>query len=483
MTQQLRKQNKNISTDTFGKVPPQARELEEAVLGAILLEKNSFDIASEILTPDCFYVDAHQRIFEAMKAVASKNNPIDLLTVVEQLKYMENLDMVGEPVYVSRLTKNIVSSANLQAHCRIVLEKFMARELIRIGGEMVFSAYEDSADVFDLLDDAETNVLGLAMAHMSKEYNHISSGLVKVVKRVEYLKTVEDDLTGVPTGFPNLDSITHGWQATDLVVIAARPSVGKTSFALNLARNASMNKQKPTAVGFFSLEMSEEQLITRLLSMQGDIKLKLLKTGRIDEYQTKKLYDKGIEPLSSASIYIDDSASQTILSIRAKARRMKAKHKVGLIIIDYLQLMNADSKSARGGGNREQEISTISREMKKLAKELQIPIIALSQLSREVEKRSSPEPKLSDLRESGAIEQDADMVMFLYKHSKDDIKKDPSLFDKGFASIAKHRNGELGEIAFYVYNDVQQWKEHGVIPQTFTPMPGYIPLNKDFEEF
>lgn len=451
-----------LGTMMFGKVPPQAKDLEEAVLGAIMIEKNAFDVVIEILKPECFYVEANQRIFRAMQGLQQKNSPIDLLTVVEELKFREELDLTGGPFYVTKLTNSVVSSANIEAHARIVLQKFIQRELIRISGEIIGDAYEDSTDVFDLLDDAETKLFEITNNHLRKDYASIDTVLVKTIQRIEDLRTRQDEITGVPTGFSILDHITYGWQPSDLIVLAARPSVGKTAFALNLARNAALHPTKPTTVGFFSLEMSAGQLVQRILSAESEIWLEKIARGRLEEHEMKQLYKKGIERLASAPIHIDDSAALNIFELRAKCRRLKNKHNVGLIIIDYLQLMSGAGENRNS--NREQEISRISRDLKGLAKELHIPIIALSQLSREVEKRKEGNkmPQLSDLRESGAIEQDADMVMFLYRPEYYDITaNEMGESNKGetHVRIAKHRNGQLDTIKLKALLHIQKFIE------------------------
>lgn len=467
-----RKSSVDLGSMVFGKVPPQSRELEEAILGAIMLEKSAFDTAIEILKPECFYVDAHQRVYQAMKSLADKSSPIDLLTVVEELKFNEELELVGGPYFVTKLTNAVVSSANIEAHCRIVLQKFIQRELIRISGEIIGDAYEDSIDVFDLLDGAEGKLFEITNNHLKKNFDDIESVLVKTVKKIEDMRNRQDELTGVPTGFPKLDRLTYGWQPTDLIILAARPSVGKTAFALNLARTAALNKEKPTAVGFFSLEMSSSQLVQRILSAESEIHLEKINRGRLEEHEMKQLYTKGIERLTKAPIFIDDSAALNIFELRAKCRRLKTKHNIGLIIIDYLQLM---SGSADRNSNREQEISKISRDLKGLAKELQVPIIALSQLSREVEKRKEGAkiPQLSDLRESGAIEQDADMVMFLYRPDYYDLVEnehgDSTLGDT-FVKIAKHRNGSLDTIKLKAKLDIQKFIEED--DSGFQKIPG-----------
>jgi replicative DNA helicase len=452
----------DVSTMVYGKVPPQARELEEAVLGAIMLEKGAFDTIVEILKPECFYVDSHQRLYKAMQGLAQKSQPIDILTVVEELKSRDELDMVGGPYYVTRLTNAVVSSANIEAHSRIILQKFIQRELIRISGEIIGDAYEDSTDVFDLLDDAESKIFEITNNHLRKNFDSIDTVLVKTIQRIEDLRHKNEDISGVPSGFKTLDKITYGWQPTDLIILAARPSVGKTAFALNLARSAALHPTKPTAVAFFSLEMSAGQLVQRILSAESEIWLEKISRGKLEEHEMKQLYAKGIQKLASAPIYIDDTAALNIFELRAKCRRLKNKHNVGMILIDYLQLMSGagDNKN----GNREQEISRISRDLKGLAKELQIPIIALSQLSRAVESRKEGNkmPQLSDLRESGAIEQDADMVMFLYRPEYYDITaNEMGESNKGetHVRIAKHRNGSLETVKLRALLHIQKFVE------------------------
>jgi replicative DNA helicase len=457
-----RKPSIDLGNMVFGKVPPQSKELEEAILGAIMLEKSAFDSVVEILKPECFYGEAHQNIFKAMKSLADKSLPIDLLTVVEELKLRGDLELVGGAYYVSRLTNSVVSSANIEAHSRIVLQKFIQRELIRISGEIIGDAYEDTTDVFDLLDDAESKLFEITNNHLRSAFEDINTVLVKTIQRIEDMRNRDEDITGVPSGFPSLDKLTYGWQQTDLIVLAARPSVGKTAFALNLARSAALHPTKPTPVVFFSLEMSSSQLVQRILSAESEIWLEKISRGKLEEHEMKQLYKRGIERLSSAPIYIDDTAALNIFELRAKCRRLKNKHDIGLIIIDYLQLMSGGGDNKNG--NREQEISKISRDLKGLAKELKVPIIALSQLSREVEKRKEGAkiPQLSDLRESGAIEQDADMVMFLYRPEYYDITaNEMGESNKGetYVKIAKHRNGSLDTIKLKALLHIQKFIE------------------------
>jgi replicative DNA helicase len=459
---QRRKSPIDISTMMYGKVPPQARELEEAVLGAIMLEKTAFDTVVEILKPECFYAENHQRIYQSMQSLAQKSQPIDMLTVVEELRFREELEMTGGPYYITRLTNAVVSAANIEAHARIILQKFIQRELIRISGEIISDSYEDSTDVFDLLDEAESKLFEITNNHLRKNFDSIDTVLVKTIQRIEDLRHKNDDISGVPSGFSSLDRITYGWQPTDLIILAARPSVGKTAFALNLARHAALHPTKPTPIAFFSLEMSASQLVQRILSAESEIWLEKISRGKLEEHEMKQLYAKGIQRLAQAPIFIDDSAALNIFELRAKCRRLKNKHNVGLIIIDYLQLMSGTGDNRNG--NREQEISKISRDLKGLAKELQVPIIALSQLSREVEKRKEGNkmPQLSDLRESGAIEQDADMVMFLYRPEYYDITANEfGESNKGetHVRIAKHRNGSLETIKLRALLHIQKFMD------------------------
>lgn len=455
-----RKPSIDLTTMVYGKVPPQAKELEEAVLGAIMLEKSAFDTVVEILKPECFYVDAHQRIFRAFQSLAQKSTPIDILTVVEELKMKEELDTVGGPYAVTKLTNTVVSTANIDAHARIVLQKFIQRELIRISGEIIGDAYEDSTDVFDLLDDSETKMFNITNNYLKKNYDDIGNVLAKTINRIDELRNKTEDISGVPSGFASLDRVTYGWQPSDLIILAARPAVGKTAFALNLARNAALSNIRPTPVAVFSLEMSAAQLVQRILSAESEIGLEKISRGKLEDYEYQQLHTKGIKKLEQAPIFIDDTAALNIFEFRAKARRLVNKHNVGLIIIDYLQLMSGSNDK---GGNREQEISTISRNLKALAKELNIPILALSQLSRAVETRKESKiPQLSDLRESGAIEQDADMVMFIYRpeyYENTTNEMGESTRGETHIRIAKHRNGSLENVKLRALLHIQKFEE------------------------
>lgn len=479
----VRRKNPDISTLVYGKIPPQAKDLEEAVLGAIMLEKGAFDTVVEILRPECFYAEAHQKIFHSMKSLSDKSMPIDLLTVVEELKTMGDLELVGGPYFITKLTNIVASTANLEAHSRIVLQKFIQRELIRISGEIISEAYEDATDVFDLMDAAEKRLYEITDTHLRKNYSNINDILKQTIERIEELRTNKEDVNGVPSGFHHLDSVTHGWQSTDLIIIAARPSVGKTAFALNLALNAATDPAKPTAAAIFSLEMSAGQIVQRLLSMKSEVPLDHISSGKIESYEMKQLDDEGVIPLSSVKLFIDDTPALNMFELRAKCRRLKHKNNLGLVLIDYLQLMSGQNDR---GVNREQEISKISRDLKALAKELEIPVIALSQLSREVERRrdGNKMPQLSDLRESGAIEQDADMVMFLYRPEYyDQTANAEGESIKGLTQlrIAKHRNGKLDMVNFHAKLHIQKFEEidSGTdYLQGGSPGGGYTPGNE-----
>jgi replicative DNA helicase len=455
----------DISTMVYGKVPPQARELEAAVLGAILLEKGAFDVASELLKAECFYDDRHQKIYAACIALQQKNEPIDILTVVEELRKRSEIELVGGPYYIAKLTNNVVSSANIESHARIVLQKFIQREMIRISGETISTAYEDSTDVFDLMDDAESKLFEITKNYLRRDVQELPSVLNDALNRIEYLRTKQDEVTGVPSGFKKLDAVTNGFQNTDLIIIAARPAVGKTAFVLNIARNAAMHAGKPVPVGFFSLEMSASQLVQRILSAQSGIHMEKLSRGRLEDFEVAQLHQKGVDPLMKAQIYIDDTAALNVFELRAKCRRMVSQKGVGIIIIDYLQLMSGTGEK---NSNREQEISTISRNLKTLAKELNVPIIALSQLSRAVETRGANKegqkmPQLSDLRESGAIEQDADMVMFLYRpeyYGQNNNAMGEDIKDLTQVRIAKHRNGSLETIDLRAMLHIQKFVDY-----------------------
>ncbi|MFT4062600.1 MAG: replicative DNA helicase [Edaphocola sp.] len=459
----IRSRKADLGNVMYGKIPPQAKELEEAVLGAILLEKDKLSDVLEILpTPDCFYEPAHQRIFEAIKRLPEKGQVVDLLTVTEELRRSDELELVGGAYYLTKLTMNVVTSAHVLAHARIVMEKYIQRELIRICGEMITTAYEDKTDVFDLMDKAETDLFEISNNFLRKNYSSMQEIIVDTLEQIAQAREEKDDVTGVPSGYPSLDAITGGWQKSDLIILAARPAVGKTAFALNLAMNAAMDKHKPRGVAVFSLEMGNTQIVKRMLSCVTQVRLENISRGRLEDFEFAQIQQR-MEPLAKAPIFIDDQAGLNIFELRAKCRRLKTKNDIGMVIIDYLQLMQGSDKA----GNREQEISKISRELKMMAKELDIPVLALSQLSRAVETRGGGDkgkiPQLSDLRESGAIEQDADMVMFIYRPEYYGIANDETTgqpFDgETHINIAKHRNGRLDTVKLKALLEYQQFVE------------------------
>jgi replicative DNA helicase len=380
-----------------------------------------------------------------MKRLFERSQPIDVLTVMEELKKSGDIEVIGGPAYLAELTNKVASAANIEYHARIISQKFMQRELIRVSTSIIKNAFEDTTDVFDLLDEAEQGLYGIVQQNMSRSYEQIGSLASKAYKQLQELQNREDGLTGVPSGFTDLDRLTSGWQASDLVILAARPGMGKTSFVLSTARNAALDYGKSVAI--FSLEMSSVQLAQRLISMDAEVSSSKLRNGNLEKDEMERLV-AAIDRISEAKIFIDDTPAINIFELRAKCRRMKMHHGIDLIVIDYLQLMSGGSENQRG--NREQEVSAISRALKGLAKELQVPVIALSQLSRAVEVRGgSKRPQLSDLRESGSIEQDADIVSFIYRPEYYGITESPegeSL--KGIAEIivAKHRNGALKDV-------------------------------------
>lgn len=435
----------DMSNLMFGKVQPQAVPVEEAVLGALMLDRDAFSYVMDHLKPEVFYLDAHRLIYEAMMRLFQGGHPVDILTVSEELKKMGKLDLAGGSYYLVQLTQKVTSAANIEFHARILEQKYMQREVIRTSTLAIRDAYEDTVDVFDLLDMAENNLFQIAQNSLSRPYEHIGLLAGRTEKMIELISQREDGLTGVPSGFTQIDRLTNGWQSSDLIVLGARPSMGKTAFTLALARNAAMDFKKGVAI--FSLEMASEQLVQRVISMESGLSSSVLRHGKLKEYEWTQLH-KTVEKLSEIPIYIDDTAGINIYELRAKARRLKKQYNIELIIIDYLQLMTASSDSRNS--NREQDISNISRSLKSLAKELKVPVVVISQLSREVEKRGGyKKPVLSDLRESGAIEQDADLVLFLYRYDYYGFKKDEQGYDTDNITeviIAKHRNGPLDTI-------------------------------------
>ncbi len=428
------------SLDT-GRVIPQAVDLEEAVLGALMLEKEAVNDVIDVLSPDSFYKETHQKIFEAIQTLFKNSEPVDILTVTEQLKKNGELDFVGGPHYISLLTNRVASAANVEFHGRIISQKHILRELIRISTDTIKNAYDETIDVFDLLDKTEQSLFGVAEGNIRRSFDKIHDLIHDAVKQIEEAQSKGGGVNGVESGFFELDKVTAGFQPSDLVVIAARPGMGKTAFVLSMARNTAVGFKKPVAI--FSLEMSSLQLVNRLIASETELPAEKLKKGTLEKYEWEQLNSK-IGELSEAPLFIDDTPALSVFELRAKCRRLKQQHDIQMVIVDYLQLMTVGGD---GKGNREQEISTISRSIKSIAKELNVPIIALSQLNRSVETRGGDKkPQLSDLRESGAIEQDADMVMFIYRPEYYGIDEDENgQPNAGRAEliIAKHRNGAL----------------------------------------
>jgi len=428
----------------YGKVPPQATDLEVAVLGALMLERDALTEVIDILSPDSFYVEAHQKIYASIQRLFEGGHPVDLLTVTQELKKAGDLEMVGGAFFVSELTNKISSSAHAEYHARIISQKYIQRELIKVSSEIIKDAYEDTTDVFELLDKAEKNLFGIAEKNLRQGGENMQSIVKKAIKSIDELRNQEEGLTGVPSGFVNLDRVTSGWQKSDLVILAARPAMGKTAFVLSVARNAAVDFNKGVAV--FSLEMSSVQLVNRLIASETQIPMEKLKKGQLAGHEWEQLNSR-VGRLSESPLFIDDTPALNIFELRAKCRRLKSQHDIQMIIIDYLQLMSGGDSAK---GNREQEIAAISRGLKMIAKELEVPVIALSQLSRAVETRGGDKrPMLSDLRESGSIEQDADMVIFLYRPEYYGITEDMdgnSTEGVGEVMIAKHRNGALENV-------------------------------------
>lgn len=427
-----------------GKIPPQALDLEEAVLGAMMIDKKGIDEIIDILHPDAFYDKRHQEIYRAVYALFQNSEPIDLLSVSNQLKKTGKLEMAGGDFYLIGLTQKVASSAHIEFHSRIILQKFIQRKLITISSEIIQSAYDETVDVFDLLDDAEGKLFEVTQGNLKKGAEGAGSLVQQAINKIQEISTKEG-MSGLATGFTKLDALTSGWQPSDLIIIAARPGMGKTAFVISMAKNMAIDFNHAVAV--FSLEMSSVQLITRMISSETGLTSEKLRKGNLEPHEWEQLNVK-VKRLSDAPIFIDDTPALSIFDLRAKARRLVSQHNVRILVIDYLQLMTAGGS----GGNREQEISTISRNLKALAKELDIPVIALSQLSRSVETRGgSKRPLLSDLRESGAIEQDADIVSFIFRPEYygmtewDDDDHTPCQ-GQGEFIVAKHRNGGLDNI-------------------------------------
>ncbi len=435
----------------FGKLPPQDTQLEDAVLGAIMLEKDAYNTVCEILKPEAFYNPANQKIYEAIQHLSAIGRPIDMLTVTDQLRTNKTLEEVGGAIRITEMTGMVSSAANVEFHARIVAQKYLARELINYSSQVQALAFDESIDVYDLMQEAEGKLFEISKNTLKRDVIPIDNAVDQAIKKIEEAANRQDGLSGLQSGYHQLDRLTSGWQNSDLIIIAARPAMGKTAFVLSMAKNMAVDYDQSVAV--FSLEMSSLQLVNRLISNVCSLEGEKIKSGQLSQPEWENLMTR-TRALSNAPLYIDDTPSLSIFELRTKARRLVREHNVGIIIIDYLQLMNATGMKF---GSREQEVSTISRNLKQLAKELDIPIIALSQLNRSVETRAASgddklgkRPQLSDLRESGAIEQDADIVCFIHRpeyYTRSKVDGEGNSIE-GVAEfiVAKHRSGATDTI-------------------------------------
>jgi len=495
-------ENKNTRTNStieqinaqYGKLPPQALDVEEAVLGALMLECDAYVTVADIIDTNSFYKEEHRKIFEAIKFLSTHERPVDLLMVTQELKNRTQLDEVGGPLYITQLTSRVATAAHIEFHARIIAQKYIQRELIRVSSEIQTRAYDTTIDVDDLIDFSETALFKVAEGNIKKETLPIKPILKEAARQIEEASRREDGLSGIPSGFTALDRITSGWHKTDLIIIAARPAMGKTAFVLSMARNMAVDHRKPVAV--FSLEMSSVQLANRLITAETELGSEKIRNGRLADWEWEH-FNRKLNVLEEAPMFIDDTPALSVFEFRAKCRRLKMQHDIGVVIVDYLQLMTAGTD---GRGTREQEVSLISRSLKAIAKELDIPILALSQLNRSVESREGKRPQLSDLRESGAIEQDADLVLFIHRPEYYGITEDEngnSLLGVAEVIVAKHRNGSVGDVQLaFKKQQVKFCDLESVIPeeigegmmgQTFSskmnadPRTSGMPVNAGFE--
>lgn len=456
--------------NTYGHLPPQAPDIEQLVIGALMVDKDAFSVVAEILRPETFYDPRNQKIYEAIQAMNMEERPVDIMTVIEELKRQGTFESVGGAPYVLDISQHVASSAHVEYHAQILAQKFLARQLIHFAGEIETNAYDETVDVEELMQHAEGALFELSQKNMRQDYTQIDPVIAEAERILMAATKNKGGLTGVPSGFTGLDDITSGWQASDLVIIAGRPAMGKTSFALSIAKNIAVDYREPIA--FFSLEMNNVQLVNRLISNVCEISGHKILSGQLEPHEWER-FDKNLRKLTGAPIYVDDTPGLSVFELRTKARRLVREKGVKIIMIDYLQLMNA---SGMRFGNRQEEVSTISRSLKGLAKELNIPILALSQLNRTVENREGIDgkrPQLSDLRESGAIEQDADMVLFVhrpeYYHIYDDGKGN-DLHGMAQIIIAKHRKGATGDVLLNFRGEFTRFQNPE--DNSIAPMPG-----------
>ncbi|GEN66503.1 replicative DNA helicase [Chryseobacterium rhizosphaerae] len=460
-----------------GKMPPNAVDFERLVIGTFLIDKKGLDHSIDLLTPEVFYDPRHQVIFSAILKLYEGNHPVDLMTIIQDLKKVDKLSQAGGDHYIIDLTMGVSSSAHIEYHVRVILEKYILRSLINVSANVIDSSYKESTDVFELLDKAEQSFFEITNGTIKKGFDTANSLVKQAIDTIKSLKDKEG-LSGVPSGFRDIDKETGGWQNSDLIIIAARPAMGKTAFLLSMARNIAVGHKIPMAL--FSLEMASVQLITRMIASETKISSEKLRKGTLDDEEWQRLFSN-VSELENAPLYIDETPSLSIFDFRAKCRRLVMQHGVRLIMVDYLQLMTAGS-SGKGVGNREQEISMISRSLKAIAKELNVPVIALSQLSRSVEARPGKRPQLSDLRESGAIEQDADIVSFIFRPEyykitvwdNDDEGQETSTENQAELIIAKHRNGATADVRL---SFLKHFAKFGDIEAAFDGAGGGYPSN------
>ncbi len=468
--------------EKFGKLPPQATDLEETVLGALMLDRDAMERIAEILPEEAFYKESHQLIYKACKKLFTEGQPIDIVTVTKECRNMGNLDIVGGPYYITSLTNRVGSAAHIEAHARIIAEKHIQRELIRVSTDITRVSYDDGKDVFELLDYAERSLFGIAESSIAKQTEHALTVVSRTIKQIQSIKDHGNGLSGIASGFTGLDRITNGWQDNTLIIIAGRPGMGKTSFALTCMRNAAIYSDKPVAI--FSLEMESTELMSRLLSSEAEIDHNKFKSGKLSPNEWETL-SKAVNKIGALPIYIDDTPALSMFQLRAKARRLKSQYGVGMIFVDYLQLMRGDENSK--AGNREQEISYISRSLKALSKELCIPVMALASMNREVDKRTGSKlPQLSDIRESGSIESDADIVIFVNRPEKNGITEDSegqSLIGIADVIVAKHRSGPTDTIRlrfkgeFTKFTDLNTFGDSQFVD--YTDVPPVEPVHSD----
>ena len=466
--------------DPIGTVPPQAVELEEAVLGALMLEKDSIITVQEFLSAPSFYKPEHQTIYKAIEELSTELKPIDLYTVTERLKVQKNLKEVGGATYLAQLTQKVGSAANVEFHAKIIAQKYVQRELIRSATEIQRRSYDESTDVTDLIGFAEGEIFKVAEGHVKRSVQSAHDILARALSQIEEASKNSSSINGVPSGFRDIDKVTLGWQLSDLIIIAARPAMGKTAFVLSMARNIAVDHER--GVGFFSLEMSSVQLMMRLIVAETGLNGMDIKSGRLTPEQWRHL-ESSTKPLGAAPLFIDDTPALSVFEFRSKARRLKMHNHIEIIIIDYLQLMTGGQ--AGNGGNREQEVAFISRTLKAIAKELDVPIIALSQLNRSTELRGgSKRPQLSDLRESGAIEQDADIVAFIHRPEYYGINTtEDGQPTAGMAEfiLAKHRNGAVTDVNLRFLKDQTRFAD---LDDAGIPMAqGAMPAPQQYEDF